>query len=166
MKRLAICVYGNNSIQDLLVETKQKFPEYTPTVFVDTGPDKIKSLWNVSVKKRNYEIQHEFDFDVCIGLYSDSYNQYLNCKIPSVIEDNKIYFTQGHYRSQRTGISLNLILGKSYEFDRAAEFIDDLPFIDPKLTNEDEQFFYHLKSLILETECLNYANSSLFIRAT
>ena len=171
MKNIAICIYGLED-ENWPVEKIQP-KDCTFTIFTDVNKDKYNSLFRVSFKKRDFEITNDFEFYICIAIYARTFISLDELLIPEVILDNKIYSSRGHFlhSNWRTGISMNMFLCKSIEFDRAAEYVHNIKNIPSgqsnnscNFTDEEEMFYFHLKSLFFNTECVNVEDSSMFIR--
>jgi hypothetical protein len=165
--KLAICYFGKKDEREKVLDlARKKFSNYEVTLFASIGEDKAHNLWKASLQKRNYEIENQIEFDVCVGVCSTNFVNFNNTNINELVK-NKVYYTSGYYlkAAHRTGAHLNIFYCQSIEFDRVAEFFHSVKSIDTGLTKESEQFFYHLKTLNFDTECINYENSSLFIRS-
>lgn len=167
--KLAICYFGaKDENEKILKFARVCFPDYEVHMFTSIGEDKLRCFWKSAFKRREYELQHKFEFDVVMGVGSDMFKTFAYTKIPDVVEANKIYYTTGHYirLTHLAAADLSVFFCKSIEFDRLSELMFSVPLTSSVTTNESEQFFYHIKSLIFEAECINYENRSLFIRST
>lgn len=165
---LALCYFGSiDKKDDVLEKAKQKFPEYNIHLFSSIGNNKYLELWRVSLLKRNYELEHNFEFDVCIGLNSEKFRSFNYTRIDEV-EPNTVYYISGYHQmlTHLSGANFSIFFSKSIEFDRVAEFFHSRQFINTGLNDESQQFLYHIKTLGFEAECINFENSSLFIRTT
>lgn len=169
MKKIACCFYGNKLPDDTISKICSDLTgeNIHVTTFMSYSDDKFKSLESVAHIKRKYEIVNKFDFDICIAIdgITDS------IIIPEPIDDNTVYYYSGAFINASTLICPGLFLAVSEIFDRACEFNINLPNINAhwlplEQQNSSGKFFYHLKSLMIKTKCINYENSSLFIRST
>jgi len=170
MKSLAICVHGNlsKSSEDLIID---KFSDYDIEFFKDDNADIIKSLHILSLLKRDYEIQKFKEFDICMAILVDDIEMLNNININPILEDRKLYFYNGKiFNYSIIEIFLNIFYSNSHTFDRVCEFSMNKNIYSIKNVYSDIDlpglFYCHIKSLMLNTECINRENSNLFIRPT
>ena len=162
---IALCIYGPEIVSygKLYSDFADAYPEHTVTLFRDINENKLQSLWRVSTVKRNYEIEHQIEFDLCVGVYSLD-TSLAHCKIPHDIVQDTLYFTNGYFDQSRfsTGVSMSCFFCRSYEFDRVSEFIHNVANIRIHLPDEESRFYFHIKSLMYRTECVNREDATLF----
>lgn len=167
IKRIAICIFGpDTSIKTSEFKKKadELYPGYATVMFRDASADKFKSLYKVAFKKRKHEVLLSLDFSFCVGISADSLYNLEICKMPENIKDDTVYYSKGCFSNEgRTGAYPDSFLCKTLEFDRCAEIYHNIKNIDKTYSIEPEIFYYHLKSLKLKTECINFENSNLFV---
>lgn len=172
MKTLAVCFYGITShtvaLEKLILE---KFKEFDISIFSDYTTDPADALLNVAYKKRCDEITKRHDYNICMAIDTALSLDVIHSTTIKNIENNFLYFTKGFFKhpTQSTGVSKEIFYATSITFDRACEFKIDLGYIDTawlRGQDQEELFYYHLKSLNIQTECIDCENSNMFIRST
>jgi|SRR5690606_12407662 len=163
MTKIALCIYTDNA--DYKIDPALEAFGYE--IFFEYHKNLFFALRNVSVKKRIHELKLLEEYDICIGYDPMRSNiDDLNLKDP---EYNKVYYAYGHFNSTKflTGAEPSLFFSKTVEFNRVCEFSDNYENIkDLRLEKISEKFIFHIRSLYLRNECVNYENSNLFIRTT
>lgn len=162
MKQVALCIYSDNSNHNHVNTTVNGID---CEIFSCYNDNLLQALKNVSINKRHFEIENLHKFDICIAYNPKNAN--INDINISYIRDNTIFYAYGNVSTgrYRVGANPSLFYSHSIEFNRACEFIDNLNNIRPfDPLSLDEKFIFHLRSLFLKDECVNYENSSLFIR--
>lgn len=171
MKTLAVCFYGTNTESTKLVDSvKFKFSNFKVTIFSATHQERSAALLISCNKKRSHELSIFKEFDICLAVDTLVGELIDFTEIKNELKNNIVYYTKGYFRSDRrsTGVSPSIFYAKSLTFDRAAEFKTNLQYIETGWLREitpESVFFYHLNTMNIKTECINYENSSLFIRS-
>ena len=161
--RSALCIYTDDpecKINATLYNSGYK-------VFFEFNEDLFYALKLVSIKKKEFELTANVIFDVCIGY--DPGRAKIDDMIIPVVDESTIYFAYGGYDSSTWTTSANpaLFCCQSEEFNRMGELYDNMQKMqDDRYNTRNGQFLFHIKSLLLNSECTNYENSSLFIRST
>lgn len=178
MQTLAVCLYSNSTSlafdSTTLNDLKTISREYAITIFRSDHANKFAALLDVSTKKRGYEINNCSNFDVCMAVDVEfSWLIGTQSKI-SPPPPNTIMFAQGGYiqSAYTTVVDPAFFYSDTLSFDRACEYVRNLPNIDPNWfryrgnVDDNVKFYYHLKSIMLNTRCTNVENSCLFVRST
>lgn len=185
ISHLAICLYGYERAVDLDVIKKtilEKLPmcrvKFFESFVPDTDPDirVFLSLQRVAFKKRSFEIQTKEEFDLCIALNINNHEEIKHFKMVRNPKSDTVYYTRGGYNETYvvTFTNPDLFYADSFTFDRACEYYLNLPNIEMHrlrgygnmIFGHPEIFYYHLKTLILTTECVNNEDRNLFERTT
>lgn len=165
MKKIALCIYTDNI--DYNPEKDSSIHGLDYEIFFEFNPQIFHALRMVAFKKRLFELKHSDEFEVCIA-YNPMCASLKDINVTH-IKENTIYYAYGKFdrTKYRVGANPALFYCGTLEFNRACEFADNIKNIRPfdPLT-VDEQFLFHTRSLFLKDECVNYENSSLFIRTT
>jgi hypothetical protein len=171
--KLAVCLYGalNNSVPNIKNQCLILFGKTYELLYFENfeDTDLYKNLWFANFKKRQYEIENNSEFDVCLALGTNQMVLSHILRIPETLRE-KLYFAKGEYFSRvaSTAISPSIFFSNSLIFDVVCNFGLVYKSLPPgrksKLLEED--FYYFLKTLKIETECINYENRSLFKRTT
>jgi organic radical activating enzyme len=168
-QKIAVCLYGSQGAN--LIKIKEHFNEKLSQTFnIDyyahfDDTDLYKNLWISNFKKRQVEIEDNFEYYACIAFdVSKDWDDTL--LIPEEnIENNTLYFLKGGMNDIQaaTKIDLSIFFANSHIFDIVCSY--ELVRKSINLVNE-EAFYYYLKTLKINTKCINYENSSLFKRPT
>ncbi len=168
---IAICFYGSAPSDEIRKIILDKFGKLEFKIFESYDTDTFKSLEVVSFKKRDYELENNIEFSLCVAIHTDDIELMKNFNILNLkfTQHNTIYFMKGYFSISRykTGINPEIFFAKSSTFDRICEFYTNQRFfIDRHWVRGqlEEVFYYHVKSLIIKAACINYENSNLFIR--
>lgn len=182
---LAICIYGLEENRELVDKIKYEnniiFPTCRTTYFENVGdPDLYKNLWLASSKKRQNELINSSEYNICIAynisdkfvseyLFSPTNPTYSLIITSSTFEDtssDKLYYVKGGYRPTRafTEVSPSIFFSSSLIFDLASNFSVARPSFSIEINRgqDDEDFYYFLKTIRIKTECINYENRKLF----
>lgn len=176
-KTAILCLHKSNSeIRDSILS---HLNDFKVDVLEDNTDDKFEAYYSMAVAKRNLEVSRHKEFDLCIVM-SGTGDIYKNFRVDNLPVYNVLYFITGHVgagtgtqdriSSSRITLSIDtdMFYSDSLVFDRACEykFHKINTSIFPEKYNTGNDFYFHLKSLYINTECINYEDSSLFVRAT
>jgi hypothetical protein len=144
IKNIALCVFGNTPIKnDISLSEK----DYRIETFAVSDKCQYTSMGLTANQKRQYEIYHKNNFDICIALQCEDVHLLNNLNFKHEI-DNKIYYLNNVFydNSYKKGISPSGFYANSLVFDRLCEFIFNK--IDSSWDMTDAtRFFYHIKSI-------------------
>jgi hypothetical protein len=166
-KTLAVCLYGTiNSIDkiDLVKDTLlKKFSDEFDLSFFQCfdNLNQFINLKKVSFLKRSREIELGDLFDICLAVHTD-YVELLDSLFFKDVTLNTLFFVKGVYRSYTigTGIYPWIFYSHSLIFDKACEF--EYNTIPPTDRSLEDRFYYHLKTLYIDTECINSSDPTIF----
>ena len=164
MKKVALCVYSDDTNHK---HVDSNIGSVGCEIFSCYDENLLQALKNVSIKKRQFEVKNVCEFDICVAF--NPKNADIKDIDISYIRNNTIFYAYGNVSTERYRVGANpsLFYSCSIEFNRACEFVDNLNNIRPfDPLSLDEKFIFHIRSLFLKDECVNYENSSLFIRTT
>ena len=166
-KTVGVCLYGNPESINNVDLVKQKLVEKFGdnfTFFQDfTSTDQFVNLKRVSVIKRNEEINNGKLFDICLAVHVNYINFINNLFFKDVDTSTLLFVTGGYYSyTKGTGVYPWIFYSNSLIFDRACEFAYNTT--PPSDRSVDLRFYYHLKTLYIDTECINIDNPILFKR--
>jgi hypothetical protein len=160
VKSIALCVYTDDPSYVM-----QNFGPRFDTFF-DYNPNKLQALKNVSVKKRIVELEQHAEYELCVA-YNPTEAEFGDMIIGEARNDT-IHYAYGYFKPKRylMGGNPSFFYAKSLEFDRACEFVDNFKNIaNTKEKTIEEKFIFHIRSMFMKDECVNYENRSLFIRS-
>lgn len=178
MKTALLCIH--NSTPAIKNSILSRLGNFTVDVFEDNVTnDKFEAYYRMTVMKRDLEISRHREFDVCVAMSGTS-DIHQHFQITDLPKYNVLYFVAGHagagelpadrVGSSRITLSINtdMFYSDSIVFDRANEY--KFHRINTSIFREKydigNNFYFHLKSLRIDTECINYEDSNLFIRPT
>jgi hypothetical protein len=176
----AVCFYGTKSVDTTELQAKlQKWFPFPMTFFHHFDEDKFLALETVSHKKKTAEFQTHVEFKICMAYDTDVMFDVRHIEMvydadkKVDLQKNFIYYMTGGFDKKHWLTSVNpcVFIARSWEFDRACEYhtnLKNIPVNQIRGPSVDDaaKFYYHLQTLSLSTECVNYENRSLFIRAT
>ena len=165
MKKIALCIFTDNLKYNPGEDVSLDGLDYE--LFVEYNSSIFRALRDVSIKKRTYEMNMGDEFDACIA-YNPSCANIADLKLCTP-EKNKVYYAYGAFNAEQYIGAAEpwLFYSGTVEFNRCCEFAENYFNIQsPYTIKMSEKFLFHIRSLYLESECVNYENSSLFIRPT
>jgi len=166
MKKIALCVYTDDANYRLENDGNITNLSFEYELFFDYNVNLYKALKNISVKKRIAELECMSEFTTCIGF--DPRRANLEDFILPEPKESVVYYAYGGYNNSKYvgSASPSLFSAMTVEFNRVCEFVENYNNIaDLRVTTIPEKFLFHIRSLYLESECINYENSSMFIRS-
>lgn len=182
MSNVAVCFFGSGLHTEYLkIQVNEILKNYDVFFFEEkidyqSEAQLLLALRKVSIQKKCFNIDKNIFFEFCIAINSDTQEILNEVKIVDVIKKSTVYYTRGGWDQKyySTHASINLFYAESFAFDRACEMYENIKYfrikewrgygsIDITLNHK---FYYHLKSMMLETECINAENSDLFKRTT
>lgn len=181
VQKLAFCIYGltNNRVDLIKDQIRHKFSRSHISFFEEFALNEsgtLHSLHRCSLKKRNFEIENHKEFDACIAFDINAIDKLQNLSIVPEIRNHKVYSVTGSFNEPyyTTGIGIEIFYADSMTFDRACEFVLNIPNFKLHAIRGYNKiplstailFYFHLQTLKLNTECINYEDSSLYQRTT
>lgn len=188
IKKIAICFYNIDPSLQTLNKLKLNFDRLFSKCqisyfehFSTDGATVLQGMYNVAHIKRLEETTrlYQFEFDACFSINlnndiiksnNDLYFNFLFCrvKLENMLDSNTLYYLSGGFEAatSTTEINFNAFYSTSRLFDIVSKFgllYDHLP-TGRKGSNINQDFYYYLKSLKIQTECVNYEIGSLFKR--
>jgi hypothetical protein len=166
---LALCIYSKIS-DEVRTALLSKCKLFDVTVFEDYNEDKFRALYNVSILKRHHEIATKVDFTTCLAIGANRLDLIDSLSIRLIPKYRICHFIAGEYKPKLMSVSIDtdIFYADSSTFDRICEYHLNLPNINPERifsgVEPGDKFYYHLKSLMLKSECTNFENRDLLIR--
>ena len=165
MSKIAVCIFGREDKNISAIKEKCKIL-FSDNIdfFFEPNNCVFTSLWLTANKKRQNELLAKKEYDLCLGIMSSSIDIIDIIKVSPVV-NNVLYYSTGRFNGTKcsTEIIPSGFYADSITFDRASEFVfTKIKKENLRVDNIESRFYFHLKYLKINTECINYENSSLF----